>query len=241
MDLDLSQNLIECIICFYPVINDKYVTDCSHTFHHICIYEWYQQRQKCPLCTKDIQINPFINCNENNENNELGHSIPTVSQLVDNSEFQRYLEYIQRQRYKREQRELNNARNEQNNQHNQHNPTVLIINDYNRLENDDYNEHSQIYNEIIITNNERIKMKICIIFELTSTLVLITYITDVIQSVIITLSTVSSISYRIKLNDIKSLSLLFKIIFILYSLTLIEKIYYQLLFTVIPWVLISLV
>lgn len=170
--IDLSNNLIECTICFYPVINDKYVTDCSHTFHHICLYEWCQQKNICPLCTSEIIIAPFNVEHANNGEMELRESGTTNSSLIDAIEYQRYLEYIERQRYSREQREMENARIGESGRGN--GSTIVIINDYNAIVSDD--EDSQYDNEVEITTRERIKMRIYIFLELTTTLALTLYI-----------------------------------------------------------------
>ena len=45
----------ECSICLENVIDDKYVTSCSHTFHEKCIKDWILKAdveviQACPYC-----------------------------------------------------------------------------------------------------------------------------------------------------------------------------------------------
>ena len=234
--IDLSNNFIECTICFYPVLNDKYVTDCSHTFHHICLYEWCQQKNVCPLCTKEIEIEPFNQ--ENTDNNELELRCAGLVEpgLVDNIEFQRYLEYVERQRFSREQQELANSRIEEPRQQGS---TIVIINDYNALVSDD--EESQNVNEIVISTRDKIKMRIYVFFELTTTLVLTSYILDVIQLSILLLCLTSSVTYKMRFNDMRFLSLFFKIIFIIYNVVLTQIIYYEQLFVFVPWVMLSIV
>ena len=235
--IDLSNNVIECTICFYPVINDKYVTDCSHTFHHICLYEWCQQKNICPLCTKDIEIKPFNRENTDNNEMELRSAGLVEPGLIDNIEFQRYLEYVERQRFSREQRELENSRIEENRQH--QGSTIVIINDYNALVSDE--EVSQGDNELVISSREKIKMRIYIFFELTTTLVLTTYILNVIQLSVILLCITSSVTYKMRLNDNRFLSLFLKIIFIIYNVILTQIIYYEQLFVFVPWIMLSIV
>ena len=235
--VDLCNNFIECAICFYPVFNDKYVTDCSHTFHHICLYEWCQQKNICPLCTKDIEIKPFNRENTDNNEMELRSAGLVEPGLIDNIEFQRYLEYVERQRFSREQRELENSRIEENRQH--QGSTIVIINDYNALVSDE--EVSQGDNELVISSREKIKMRIYIFFELTTTLVLTTYILNVIQLSVILLCITSSVTYKMRLNDKRFLSLFLKIIFIIYNVILTQIIYYEQLFVFVPWIMLSIV
>lgn len=235
--IDLSNNLIECTICFYPVINDKYVTDCSHTFHHICLYEWCQQKNICPLCTSEIIIAPFNVEDANNGEMELRESGTTNSSLIDAIEYQRYLEYIERQRYSREQREMENARIGESGRGN--GSTIVIINDYNAIVSDD--EDSQYDNEVEITTRERIKMRIYIFLELTTTLALTLYILNVMQFTILLLCACSSITYKMRLNNMRFLSLFLKIIYIIYSVLLTHIIYYEQLIMLFPWIMISVV
>ena len=235
--IDLSNNIIECTICFYPVISDKYVTDCSHTFHHLCLYEWCQQKNVCQLCTKTISIEPFNDETLDNAEIELRRTEITDSHLVDTIEFQRYLEYIERQRYYREQREMENARIER--MGHQTNSTIVVINDYNVLESDE--EQSQNDNVVIISTRERVKMRIYVFLEFTTTLALTSYILNIIQFLILILSTTSSISYKLRFNDMRFLSLFFKVIFIIYSIMLRQILYYEQLYMIVPWVILSIV
>lgn len=234
--IDLSNNFIECTICFYPVLNDKYVTDCSHTFHHICLYEWCQQKNVCPLCTKEIEIEPFNQENTDNNEMELRCAGLVEPGLIDNIEFQRYLEYVERQRFSREQQELANSRIEESRQQGS---TIVIINDYNALVSDD--EESQNVNEIVISTRDKIKIRIYVFFELTTTLVLTSYILDVIQLSILLLCLTSSVTYKMRFNDMRFLSLFFKIVFIIYNVVLTQIIYYEQLFVFVPWVMLSIV
>lgn len=234
--IDLSNNFIECTICFYPVLNDKYVTDCSHTFHHICLYEWCQQKNVCPLCTKEIEIEPFNQENADNNEMELRCAGLVEPGLIDNIEFQRYLEYVERQRFSREQQELANSRIEESRQQGS---TIVIINDYNALVSDD--EESQNVNEIVISTRDKIKIRIYVFFELTTTLVLTSYILDVIQLSILLLCLTSSVTYKMRFNDMRFLSLFFKIVFIIYNVVLTQIIYYEQLFVFVPWVMLSIV
>jgi len=52
----IPNNLEECSICFYPIQTDKYVTDCSHTFHYACLHEWSLHKSSCPLCVLNIKL-----------------------------------------------------------------------------------------------------------------------------------------------------------------------------------------
>lgn len=235
--IDLSNNFIECTICFYPVLNDKYVTDCSHTFHHICLYEWYQQKNVCPLCTKEIEIEPFNQ--ENADNNELELRCAGLVEpgLVDNIEFRRYLEYVERQRLSREQREIVNSRIEETTPH--QGSTIVIINDYNALESDD--EHSQNDNMVVISTRERVKIRIYVFLEFATTLVITSYILNILQFLILLLCLTSSLTYKMRFNDMRFLSLFFKVIFISYNVVLTQIIYYEQIFVYVPWIMLSIV
>jgi len=235
--IDLSNNFIECTICFYPVLNDKYVTDCSHTFHHICLYEWYQQKNVCPLCTKEIEIEPFNQ--ENADNNELEIRCAGLVEpgLVDNIEFRRYLEYVERQRLSREQREIVNSRIEETTPH--QGSTIVIINDYNALESDD--EHSQNDNMVVISTQERMKIRIYVFLEFATTLVITSYILNILQFLILLLCLTSSLTYKMRFNDMRFLSLFFKVIFISYNVVLTQIIYYEQIFVYVPWIMLSIV
>jgi hypothetical protein len=240
--IDLSNNFIECTICFYPVLNDKYVTDCSHTFHHICLYEWCQQKKICPLCTKDIEIKPFNQENTDNNEMELRSAGLVEPGLIDNIEFQRYLEYVERQRLSREQREFANSRIEETTP--QRGSTIVIINDYNTLESDDeqsQNEQSQNDNMIVISTRERVKIRIYVFLEFTTTFALTSYILNKLQLLLLLLSTSTSISYKLRFNDMRFLSLVFKVIFISYSVVITQNIYYEQLFVLFPWIVLSIV
>lgn len=51
MQPDQPPQLIECIICFYP-LSDFVIqtTHCAHRFHAHCIQGWLQKKLTCPLC-----------------------------------------------------------------------------------------------------------------------------------------------------------------------------------------------
>lgn len=235
--VDLSNNFIECVICFYPVLNDKYVTDCSHTFHHICLYEWYQQKNVCPLCTKEIVIEQFNQKNTDDSDMELRYTGLAESGLIDTIEYQRYLEYIERQRHSREQRELENLQIEETGQHSD--STIVIFNDYNALVSDEEDSHSD--SDIVISPREKIKMRVYIFLEFTISLTLITYILNVLQLSILILCISTSVTYKMQFTDMQFLSLFFKIIFIIYYFILTHMTYYGEMFIFVPWIAISLV
>ena len=77
-------NLEECAVCFYPIITDKYVTDCSHTFHHTCIHEWSLHKPICPLCNFVINI-PEFNI-EIHTDDDI--TLPNVSHTITTSKHQ---------------------------------------------------------------------------------------------------------------------------------------------------------
>jgi len=92
LDTDISNNLDDCSICFYPIITDKYVTDCSHTFHHTCIHEWslHMPICHCPLCNFIINI-PELN-NEITTDEDTRIACITNATLVDDIDINSTLE-----------------------------------------------------------------------------------------------------------------------------------------------------
>uniref|UniRef100_A0A6C0LX98 RING-type domain-containing protein n=1 Tax=viral metagenome TaxID=1070528 RepID=A0A6C0LX98_9ZZZZ len=54
-----SQLKEECIICFYPLSNEKIAqVNCGHIYHHKCIKKWLKigKTKKCPTCNTGDHI-----------------------------------------------------------------------------------------------------------------------------------------------------------------------------------------
>ena len=51
-----------CIICLDNYnIQDKYIIfPCKHFFHEFCIKKWLFEKQKCPICSFDLNYNNII-------------------------------------------------------------------------------------------------------------------------------------------------------------------------------------
>jgi hypothetical protein len=52
----------DCIICFetlsqQPELNFSLGCKSKHTFHLICINQWFQKSNSCPLCREEIIMN----------------------------------------------------------------------------------------------------------------------------------------------------------------------------------------
>lgn len=53
-----NYNITTCIICNEQINNNKIITECSHTFHTLCIHKWINlpnnNYNTCPICRKNI-------------------------------------------------------------------------------------------------------------------------------------------------------------------------------------------
>ena len=49
-----------CPTCFegYDAENPKMPLVCGHHFHLACVYEWYERRDKCPVCEVKMEFDP---------------------------------------------------------------------------------------------------------------------------------------------------------------------------------------
>lgn len=53
----------ECSICFEVMQKYNHIhTECGHLFCRTCLFKWYQQRETCPLCRRDLDIEAFNTC-----------------------------------------------------------------------------------------------------------------------------------------------------------------------------------
>ncbi len=52
----------ECAICLRNIItnDDTKKLECNHTFHRVCIAEWYVVQPRCPLCRRFIPLSNQI-------------------------------------------------------------------------------------------------------------------------------------------------------------------------------------
>ena len=233
-DMDIPKNILECTICFYPITSDKYVTDCSHTFHHACIQEWSLQKPSCPLCNALITV-PEYNHGDTSEE-EIRETTSIESGLVDDLEFRRYQEHVERQRHQQERERIENTRISRIVPTGS-GSTILIIGDYNEFESDDEDGMRDI---TLMTRCDYIKMRILIFIETTNTIILLAFSVYILQIALLFLSLISVILYRKKKHDMRYISLFFKILFILYSVSIeyTSEYNYDLEFyiTCVPWV-----
>ena len=46
--------MVTCAICYNEIVPNERLANvelvCTHTFHRICIAEWYKRNNKCPMC-----------------------------------------------------------------------------------------------------------------------------------------------------------------------------------------------
>ena len=47
-----------CCICISPIKTgeDTILIKCGHMFHHLCVSEWFKNKNSCPMCRYDLQI-----------------------------------------------------------------------------------------------------------------------------------------------------------------------------------------
>jgi hypothetical protein len=200
----VSNNLEECAICFYPILTDKYVTDCSHTFHHTCIQEWSLHRSICPLCNFIIKI-PELNI-EITPDEETRIADITNSGLVDDLEFKRYQKRIKRQRSI-----ILNNRTTQISPNNNNNTSIFIMGDYTALEGaDDLQD---------MTRREFNRIHALIFCESINAVVLISYSVYLLQLFLIFLALITGIAYRKKIIGTRYSTLFLKFLYILYSVS----------------------
>jgi len=222
-------NLEECAVCFYPIITDKYVTDCSHTFHHTCIHEWSLHKPICPLCNFVINI-PEFNI-EIPTDDDITLPNATNSCLIDDLEFQRY-----QQRVKRQREIMTNNHISQIIPHNDNN-SIFITGDYTTLEG--------VYDLEDTTRREFNRIHALIICETINAIVLISYSVYLLQLFIILLALLTGVAYRKKHIDTRFSVLFLKFIFILYSVSIErnEQIDYNrfFYFSCVPWITISFI
>jgi hypothetical protein len=226
LDTDISNNLDDCSICFYPIITDKYVTDCSHTFHHTCIHEWSLHIPicHCPLCNFIINI-PELN-NEITTDEDTRIACITNTTLVDDIEFQRYQQHI------REQRELLSNSNITQISPESNFSTIVVAGDYASLEGDD----------IQVTQR---RTRTLIFGEMINAFILMLYSVYIMQLSLILFAFAVSVSHRKKVIDAKYFTLFIKILFILYSVSIDQNkeidYNYDFYVSCFPWFTISLI
>lgn len=61
-------NIIECAICYSKFDKGYIITNCCHSFCLVCLFEWYNRSNSCPLCRKIIFEN---NSSDNIYDDEL--------------------------------------------------------------------------------------------------------------------------------------------------------------------------
>lgn len=63
---------MECCSICYDVIEDKATLSCSHSFCSLCIHQWLENHETCPLCRANIslmeieeaRVESFDECND---------------------------------------------------------------------------------------------------------------------------------------------------------------------------------
>lgn len=53
---DLNENETECGVC-YENFGDRRIIrrlKCKHSFHQICVFEWFKKASTCPLCRANL-------------------------------------------------------------------------------------------------------------------------------------------------------------------------------------------
>jgi len=221
---DISNNLDDCSICFYPIITDKYVTDCSHTFHHTCIREWSLHRSICPLCNFIINVpNYSIDITQDDE---LIIADMTSSNLIENLEFQRYQHHIRQQREIISNTQVTQISPESNFS------TIVVAGDYTSLEGDD----AQVM---------PIRTRTLILCEMINSLILMLYSVYIMQLSLILLASAVGVSHRKKVFDAKYFTLFLKLLFILYSISVEQTgeidYNYDFYLVCVPWFSLSLI
>jgi len=194
--IDVFDNLCECSICFYPIITDKYVTDCSHTFHHTCIREWSLYIPNCPLCKLTINV-PEFNL-EISPDEEMRIAEIINSGLISDFEYKEYQKHIKckRETMVNEQQTIN--------------ASIVIIND--SPTSDDDEQDTKI--------KDLSRMRILMLYETFNSLILICYSEYLFQVSIVAIASGTSIVYRKNVCNLRHLTLLLKIFFILSTLSL---------------------
>lgn len=64
MPLSSISDVDECIICFYPLKNNRIaVMECGHKFHYICIRRWLRlgKEKRCPVCSVGRKLTKKLN------------------------------------------------------------------------------------------------------------------------------------------------------------------------------------
>ena len=228
------EDTIECSICFYPVISDKYVTECEHTFHHSCLREWALQRLSCPLCNSKItEIGTLVNDLDYQsyiETISIDVSHAEIGTLVNDLEYQRYVETIHRQDIVAVINN-NNARtyvvpyNGGNRQ-----GDIVIINDY-----DETDVHEIDGNVTFDTpfDVNSIKNRTLIVLEIITTCGIISCSVSVLHISFASLCGISSICWRVRFIPNKALPYIFKSAYLFFYLYLQRN--YYILYIFIPW------
>lgn len=227
-----NEDIIECSICFYPVISDKYVTECEHTFHHSCLREWNLQRLSCPLCNSKItEIGTLVNDLDYRSyiaTISIDVSYTEIGTLVNDLDYQRYVETINRQNMGVVN---NNARTDivpYNGGNRQ--GDIIIINDYN--ETYVHEIDGNVTFDTPFDVNSR-KNRTLIVLEIITTCGVISCSVSVLHISFAALCGISSICWRVRFIPNRGLPYLFKTAYLFFYLYL-QRDYY-ILFIFIPW------
>jgi hypothetical protein len=237
-----NEVIIECSICFYPVISDKYVTECEHTFHQSCLRKWNLQRLSCPLCNGKItEIGTLVNDLDYQSyiaSISIDVSRSEIGTLVNDLEYQRYVETINRHDIV--------AVNNNNNYERNRRGDLVIINDYDETEIDYDTDETEIdFDETdvptIVENisfdppfdvNSK-KNKTLIVLEIITTCGVISCSESVLHISFASLCGISSICWRLRFIPNRGFPYFFKSAYLFFYLYLQQD--YYILYAFIPW------
>jgi hypothetical protein len=219
-NLDVFDNLYECAICFYPIITDKYVTDCSHTFHHTCIHEWSMYSPNCPFCKLTINIPEFNHEITPDEETRIAEIIN--SGLISDLEYQEYQKNIKRER----ETMPNNITLV--------NASIVLINDYTTHNCDNDMQDT--------TRRDLLRMRALMFYETFNSLILVCYSEYLFQVSIITVALGTSIVHMKNIYNLCHLTFLLKIIFIISSVSVEPRYnHYGFYVSCFPWIVVTLI
>jgi hypothetical protein len=75
----MLESCINCPICLEVITDINYTTvKCNHTFHSLCINEWFNNNNNCPLCRIVLKID-----SDNNINNDAFDDFSMLPDLIE--------------------------------------------------------------------------------------------------------------------------------------------------------------
>jgi hypothetical protein len=78
---DKLRPLKKCFLCEEPFLNEIDILDCGHFFHQICIKEYLDLENRCPLCQEQEKqtTDHNINSNENDEEDYIDEQVKVIA------------------------------------------------------------------------------------------------------------------------------------------------------------------